>query len=188
MTTETESSALIIQKIKKQKDEIIHQISEIKCPENLQQIEIWIKQIDLEPPTIHISLLAIAIDTIFFYFKNEINKESKRLIESSLCYLINKLSKQPNADEILEIVPILKAYIKTNDNEHKCKLEKITRKKIKPRIINFDENGKGYVVNEIRVIKKIVHVGKKVYQKINYIFHMKMNLNLLKIYVKHVFL
>ncbi|HEY2566392.1 MAG TPA: hypothetical protein VGH95_01605 [Candidatus Aquirickettsiella sp.] len=230
MTTETEDSALIIQKIKKQKGKIIDEIFKRERSENLHLIESWIKQIDPESPFINISLVAITIDTIFFHFKNEINKENNSLIESCLFSLINKLSKQANVDEISVIVSNLKAYIKTNDNDDKYELEKFIGKlasstnrfslirdiskqpilfykkiesncsnifktqlnnipiavltaesskkcqisfegvansggftnnssknkeqnsheKIRTRIINFDENGKGYVVNKIK--------------------------------------
>ncbi len=129
MTTETEESALIIQKIKKQKDEIIDEISNRQSPENLLEIQGWIKRIDLESPSINIFLIAITIDTIFFYIKNEFNKEKTSLVEKFLTNLINSWSNLPE-HEILALVSYLKVYVKIKDANSHAELKKFIGKSV----------------------------------------------------------
>ncbi|MFZ0219111.1 MAG: hypothetical protein WAL30_02765 [Candidatus Aquirickettsiella sp.] len=168
MTTETEELALI-QKLKKQKHTIIDEISNRPFSENLLVIQDWLKIIDLESPSINISLIATTIDTIFFYIKNEFNMENASLVEEVLITPIKNWSNIQE-QEIYDIVPHLKAYAKNNDTDSRNELKKFIdkfcellsqanspnqtpflkdhlrkqKKKRKPRIIEFDEDGIGY--------------------------------------------
>jgi hypothetical protein len=122
MPTNTEELIPIIQKIKEQSKQIIHEISNSQFPENLLEIRAWIKEIDLESPSINIFLTAITIDAIFFYIKNEFNKEKTSLVEKFLTNLINAWSNL-SEHEISELVSYLKTYAKTDDADAQIALK-----------------------------------------------------------------
>lgn len=154
MTTETEELALI-QQLEKQKHTIIEEISN-RPSENLLVIRDWINKIDLKSPSINISLIATTIDTIFFYIKNEFITEKASLVEQVVTILITGSNLQEQ--EIYDIVPHLKEYAKNIDTDSDKELKKFIdksggstkyifprqKKKLKPRVIEFDEDGKGY--------------------------------------------
>jgi len=125
MTTETEELALI-QKLEKQKHTIIDEISN-RTSENLLVIRDWIKKIDLESPSINISLIGTTIDTIFFYIKNEFNTEKASLVEQVLIHLI-KTGSNLQEQEIYDIVPHLKEYAKNIDTDSHKELKKFIDK------------------------------------------------------------
>lgn len=152
MTTETESLALI-QKSEKQKHTIIDEISN-RPSENLLVIRDWIKKIDLKSPSINISLITTFIDRTFFYITNKFNTEKAGFIEK---VLLNLIKNWHNLQEqkIFDNLSSLKAYAKNNDANSDTELKKSLapvfkdifprqKKKLKPRIIEFDEEGKGY--------------------------------------------
>ena len=152
MTTETESLALI-QKAEKQKHTIIDEISN-RPSENLFVIRDWIKKIDLKSPSINISLITTFIDRTFFYITNKFNTEKAGFIEK---VLLNLIKNWHNLQEqkIFDNLSSLKAYAKNNDANSDTELKKSLapvfkdifprqKKKLKPRIIEFDEEGKGY--------------------------------------------
>ncbi|WP_339050448.1 hypothetical protein [Rickettsiella endosymbiont of Xylota segnis] len=152
MTTETESLALI-QKAEKQKHTIIDEISN-RPSENLLVIRDWIKKIDLKSPSINISLITTFIDRTFFYITNKFNTEKAGFIEK---VLLNLIKNWHNLQEqkIFDNLSSLKAYAKNNDANSDTELKKSLapvfkdifprqKKKLKPRIIEFDEEGKGY--------------------------------------------
>ena len=152
MTTETESLALI-QKAEKQKHTIIDEISN-RPSENLLVIRDWIKKINLKSPSINISLITTFIDRTFFYITNKFNTEKAGFIEK---VLLNLIKNWHNLQEqkIFDNLSSLKAYAKNNDANSDTELKKSLapvfkdifprqKKKLKPRIIEFDEEGKGY--------------------------------------------
>lgn len=156
MTVEIELGALV-KKIEGQGKDIVDKIINSETSKNLQQIEIWIKQqINNEVLSNNIQLLAIIIDIIYQYFRKKSNQQNASLIESCLINLISNWSNLPD-HKILAIASYLKVYAQTNDSDAQSALEEFIlsgtqstsnavnyKKKIKTRIIEFDQYGKGY--------------------------------------------
>lgn len=114
----------ISENIDKQKEEIIGITKEPTG--SLKEIIKWINQ-NPESLSNDISLLAILIDTIHFYFKREYNQKKEMLIESFFCKLVKNFSNL-SSEQILTLLSYLKAYIQTRDDEAKSVLEKYTYK------------------------------------------------------------
>ncbi len=167
MTIETEepvNNAIIIDKILEKNKKIIDRLEKKDSSENLQQIANWIKQFKSESLLrTDIAILAVIIDTVYFYFKSKFSREKQILIEGYLNFIINNFNHLPN-EEILTFISSLKKYIYTADENDKSELENFMikntskikkiglRRRVKPQIIEFDAKGKGFVANKKRKI------------------------------------
>ena len=84
MTIETEepvNNAIIIDKILEKNKKIIDRLEKKDSSENLQQIANWIKQFKSESLLrTDIAILAVIIDTVYFYFKSKFSREKKIII------------------------------------------------------------------------------------------------------------
>jgi hypothetical protein len=133
MITETKGPdhfAKIIDKITEKSKEIIDKIETGSASENLRQIAAWINQVKPESSVTDV-YLAIIINTIHFYFKNEFSSEQKILIEASLCIIIDDYNLQPT-EEISRSISLLSKYISTSDDEDKSELEEFIGKLTTP--------------------------------------------------------
>ncbi len=164
MTFETEAGA-IIKKIEEQSNVIIEKMT------NRQPFEIWIRQqlntelkrINNESLSNNFKFLAIIIDAIYQFFKNKAEEDKTNFIENFLTNLVNKWSDL-SEKEIEEIGYHLKVYINIDDQDAKIASKKFIdkygesieqfkispakyKKRIKPRIIDFDEDGLGYDIS-----------------------------------------
>ncbi|MCH9754848.1 MAG: hypothetical protein K0U11_03235, partial [Gammaproteobacteria bacterium] len=153
MTIETEepvNNAIIIDKILEKNKKIIDRLEKKDSSENLQQIANWIKQFKSESLLrTDIAILAVIIDTVYFYFKSKFSREKQILIEGYLNFIINNFNHLPN-EEILTFISSLKKYIYTADENDKSELENFMikntskikkiglRRRVKPQIIEFD--------------------------------------------------
>ncbi|WP_342220043.1 hypothetical protein [Rickettsiella endosymbiont of Miltochrista miniata] len=171
-----EIKSIVIEKIVKKIKEIFDLIKNQTTSECLQQIEDWLKQIKPEALTNDISHFSGMLDIIFFYLHAEFSKEKKAQIEYYLGIVLNNFNQlQPK--KIVILITSLNKYIHADDVAelerlnseltpftNKFSLELKLRKKIKPRIIDFDNEGKGFVVEKTRKLVKEICTNETVNQ------------------------
>jgi hypothetical protein len=150
-------------KLEEQCSDIIDKIKDRQEPsKNLQQIQVWIEQqIDNKFSSNNDPFIAVIIDSIYQCFKIQ-DKEKRSLVEDCMTNLIYNWKKLTDY-KILALVSYLKEYSKTDDADAQAALKEFIesskatnqtpffkdvfpkqKKKLKPRIIEFDEEGKGY--------------------------------------------
>ncbi len=154
MPKKSENADTLIKEINKKHKEVLDEI-EKRPSENWIKIKRWINQENVESLSCEdVQLRAIIINTIYCFFKKELILEKKSLLKRYLHTILNNFNNLPN-EEIIILISHLKKCIYTGDKNDKSELEDLIIKikqlgllnKIKPQVIEFDAEGKGFVVD-----------------------------------------
>lgn len=155
-----EACVILIEKIKKQSKEISDKIGNDASFKGSKLILHWLNQGKSELFSRDVPLLAFIVNTMHVFFERKINKEEAVLKKIYFPTIIKNL-KILNKEQILSLIAPLNEYINTRSSEHKFEFEKNVseleknvpdffqiKKKKKTRVIEFNENGKGFVVEK----------------------------------------